>query len=62
MISRHGIEALRHRGRVRRIGAREGVAPRLSLLCSLGAGVAAPAQKILGNLKQPFLLAGEGWM
>ena len=38
MISRRGIEVLRHRGRVRRVGVRERVAPRLGLLLSLGAG------------------------
>ena len=50
MISRRGIEVLRHRGRVRRVGVRERVAPRLGLLLSLGAEWPRQPRK-LGNLQ-----------
>ena len=46
MNSRRGIEVLRHRGLVRRVGVRERVAPRLDLLLSLGAGWPRQPRKI----------------
>ena len=57
MISRRGIEVLRHRGRVRRVGVRERVAPRLGLLLSLGAGWPRQPRKNWGTSKRDDLLA-----